>query len=911
MRKAHLVAAASITAFAAMMATSAAAQQRQFNIEAGSLQNALDSYGRQSGRPIVYRTEDVRGATSPGYRGSGSPDEVLPAILANSDFTVRSQSSGAVAVVRTGNVTSASPQPASEGSDLGDIVVTARRTAENAQKTPVAITSFNSQDLKNRVIQDATDIAKVTPSLQAPRASTNPSGLQIQMRAQVQTDTTAISAGSVGVYFDDIYIGGSPIAGGLLLPRDLERVEVLKGPQGTLYGRNVTGGVLKFVSQKPKDKFEGYMTGGLGNYERRFLDGMINVPLAEGVALRLNGSVDENGGYSKDINNNNRPLDDNRTWGLRGALSVEAAPNLKFLLQGWYGRGRSNGADVRTIYVNPNDNTAITNIIIAEHINGATAATFAPLIFGGTPQQVQAAKDARDAGRAEAFARVAAYANAPRNAARGPVNDALQQFSDARLAGGAFTAALDVGDVTFKSITGYSLAERNSNFNVGAGPWIPILSNQFGRVSQWTEELQATGTVLDGRLKFAAGLYFIDQKIKDDRKDSGQYGAYPLYLGQFGLGVTNGSYSDNSIHIRGWAGYGQASFAVTDTVNVTGGLRYTKEKFSVTTNQYSRGIFGGASVCNTPTLPAGTSLANCFASDSVQFSNWSFTAGADWSPVRDVMLYGKFSRGFKSGGLNPFGVGGAPFVPFKPEVADEFEIGLKSQFLNRRARFNLAYYHTNYKDVQRTVVTIIREATPTTPAVQGTGVRNAASAKIDGIEAELTVIPVEGLTVGLSGAWTHPKYVKYSQFDTDYPNNFQDLSSTRFRLVPEWMYSVNAAYVVPASFGEVTAAVGWTWRDTTLLFETDGPQWAASPAAAAAGNFTPDSVLTQKAYGTLDASLRFDLAKQNVSVQFWGKNILNKRYYETASAITTLGLGYGWANFGAPATYGADVTFRF
>ena len=125
------------------------------------------------------------------------------------------------------------------------------------------------------------------------------------------------------------------------------------------------------------------------------------------------------------------------------------------------------------------------------------------------------------------------------------------------------------------------------------------------------------------------------------------------------------------------------------------------------------------------------------------------------------------------------------------------------------------------------------------------------------------------------------------------------------------MYSINAAYVVPASFGEVTAAVGWTWRDTTLLFETDGPQWAASPAAAAAGSFTPDSVLTQKAFGTLDASLRFDLAKHNVSVQFWGKNILNKRYYETASAIVTLGLGYGWANFGAPATYGADVTFRF
>ena len=879
----------------AAIATSAVAEERKFDIEAGSLQDALDSFARQAGRPIIYRVEDVRGATSPGYSGSASADRVLPLLLASSDFAIRSQPSGAVAVVRMGNVTSAPRPVADAGNDLGDIVVTARRTAERAQKTPVSVTSFNTEQLQNKVIQDTQDLARVTPSFQAKRNNTNTSGLQLQMRAQVQSDTTAIAPGSVGVYLDDVYIGGAPIAGGLLLPRDLDRVEVLKGPQGTLYGRNVTGGVLKFVSHKPEDKFGGYLTAGLGNYDRRFLDGMINVPLTDKVAIRLNGSIDENGGYSKDINNNNRPLDDDRRWGLRGALKAELNDTVQVLLQGWYGKGYTNGPDDRTTYVDPTNVNAIKNIIATQHLGGLSLSQVQALDSTGAQYADL---------RSQALALVTQYANAPRNQARQNPDDRLAQRGVAKLGGGALTFSADLGDITLRSITAYSYAFRDSNFSVGGGPWIPIYSNQSGSVSQWTQEFQATGTAFDSRLKFAAGIYLIDQNLSDNRIDSSQFGTFPAYLGQLGLGLTNGTRSENSIKDKGWAGYGQATVAVTDTVNLTGGLRYTWEKFSLKTRQLVRS--GTSFTCSTPTLPLTTPVANCLASDSISFSNWSFTAGADWSPVNDVMLYGKFSRGFKSGGINPFGVGGAPaFLPFKPEIADEFEVGLKSQFLNRRGRFNLAYYHTNYKDVQRTVGTIIRPATETTPPQTGTGIQNAASAKIDGIEAELTVAPVAGLTLSATGAWTRPRYAAYSQVNTAFPGGLQDLRDQKFELVPEWMYNLGAVYRKDVSFGSVTASVDWAWRSDTMPAVRD--VFPSRPG----GPTTPVAILTQPSFGLLNASLRFDLPAHNLAITLWGKNVTNKRYAESAGALVASGVGYAWNSYGAPATYGADVTVRF
>jgi len=306
-----------------------------------------------------------------------------------------SKTAVAIAVVySTATVANAQAVKASSEEPMQDIVVTARRTAESAQKIPVSITAFSGESLRNKVVQSAVDIQKETPSLGIRVPTTSPSGLAISMRGQVSTDVNATAAGSVGIYLDDTYLSSAPIAGSILNMDDLERVEILKGPQGTLYGRNVTGGVVKFVTQKPTHVLEGSLTAGVGNYDRRFLEGVINVPLSDKAAFRILGSVDDHGGYSHDIQSN-RDLEDQRKWNVRGSLSVEPTENFSILVQGWYGRFRTNGPDTRYTYLQPGVNSASMNIMVYEHINGLTAADLAPIARGAaggyTPTQIAAA----------------------------------------------------------------------------------------------------------------------------------------------------------------------------------------------------------------------------------------------------------------------------------------------------------------------------------------------------------------------------------------------------------------------------------------------------------------------------------------------------------------------------------------
>jgi iron complex outermembrane receptor protein len=797
-------------------------------------------------------------------------------------------------------------QATDDSGGLNEIIVTARRAAESVQDTPVSITAFSGEDLAKAGANQITDLARSTPGLNAQPTATSPMGLAITLRGQIVTDTAAGAGGSVGVYTDDVFQGASSIVGGLFNLDDLERVEILKGPQGTLYGRNVTGGVVKFVTNRPDtEKVEGYVKAGYGNYDRMHASGMVNVPLAEGqVAARINASYDRHDGYSHDVLND-RDLDNLKRYSLRGQLLVKPSDTVEVLLQGWYGKGSSNGPDVRMTYLAPGLNPAAMQIIAYKRINGLNAGNFAPIIFGAaagfTPEQIGAAVTAASAALPGAQAFVASELNAPRSRAAQNPDPEFQQFIKSKAYGGDLVASIELGDATIKSITAYTFGQSDRGFNVGGGSVLPIFTNQFGENSQWSQEIQLNGTTLEGRLTYALGGFYLNSKIKDIRNISSRGGFTPFLLGQRGLGVLNGNIVNGILKVRSTAFYGQATYDITDTVHFTGGLRYTDETSSVRTDGFSLPSVstGGRTLCAAPApSTAATPFDQCFAKGSSSSTNWSYTAGLNWDVTQDIMVYAKTSRGFKAGGINQFTTAFAPIEPFGPEENTDYEVGFKAEFLDRRARVNVSYYHTDYKGIQRTISKSLGAG------LISTFTQNAASAKIDGIEADAEFVVTDGLRLFGSFAYTDPRYKKYLVPYSGLVTEIQDRSGLPFQSQAKYTYSLGASYDVTVGPADLSARVNWSHRSSTVLFEND-----ILPSKPGGTDFAPISTLTQKAYGLLDASLsaKFD----SITLTLWGKNVLNKKYYASIISLVNNGVGAGWGNYGEPATVGADIKFAF
>lgn len=834
----------------------------------------------------------------------------------------------AIAVFPTQSIAQAAPQqataePARNDEGIADIVVTARRSSESSQRVPVSITTLSTDALRYSVVQSATDLTNQASSIRIATNVVSPAGLTIDLRGQTQTGTAANDTSSVGVYLNDLFLSSAQISGSVLNLHDLERVEVLKGAQGTLYGRNVTGGVVKFVTKKPTDQYEASVTAGLGNYDRRFIEGVINIPLGDTVAVRVLGSVDDHGGYSYD-RVVKREADNQKKWNLRGALSWKPNDRFSALLEGSYGEFRASDFDTRTTYIQPGVNAATLNVMAALGINGLTPAKLAPVIFFGagvpgclgaagpdfslptcklTPEQFGAAAAAGQAAGAalpQVYAAVQDQINAPRSAALS-LNSRYRTPAKTRAANGALTLAYDLGDATIKSITGYDFGSSDRFFNVGGGSWIPIYTNQNGYSSQWTQEFQLVGK-MGSRLSYAAGLFYMDRKSADNREDSSQDGAFPLFLGQAGLGITNGSTQVNSTRTKSYAGFAQATYEIVDNLKFTGGLRYTKEDVSVRSSGIQKPQAGNGFTTScigpAPTTSA-TPLDKCFGTANASFSSWIYTAGVDYTVAPDILIYAKTSKGFKSGGLNVFTGAGAPIQSYDPEITYDYEAGIKSRFLDRKVLFNLTYYHTNYKNIQRAV------SFAAGPNLILTATRNAATALIDGVEAEVKVAPVTGLELGGNLAYTDGRYKDYST-TVVFPTGpvVQDLSGLRFQGLAKWTYNLYAGYDVNVPFGKAHAQVNWSHRSSANLFENDSYATASGPA-------TPLAETTQDPYGLLGASLSFDISKWNSTVTFWGKNVLNKRYKISMISLSNNGVGYTWANFGDPATYGLDWTIRF
>lgn len=827
------------------------------------------------------------------------------------------------AAVATPAFAQAAAEEAQQGG-IADIVVTARKSSENLQSVPVAVTALDSEALASKQVFEVTDLARTAPSLTISTGGTGPASIvYLAIRGQAQNSPNSLSDTSVGIYIDGVYVA-RPIVGNLGF-LDLASAEVLRGPQGTLFGRNTTGGALNLATNQPKlGTVEGSVKLGIGNYDQRVIEGVLNVPLGEQAAARFAGRYHEHGGYFKNavIGYPQGSVDEDLV--LRGTLKFEpSAVPIKLTVTGEYVKYKDDGNATAVAAINP----AVLSLpsygafINSEFSRFVTAAQL--------PAFTAANSDWTDT-----FSK-------PRTG--DPEIDTLANRNKVKST--SATLEWDAGGVDIKSITAYRtsltsdsldlqgvpttavassppiaffqacvagvpslLAACQGAFGPNPGPtilaavspYIPTLTNaSSGFVStyknkQFSQEIQIAGTI--GKLDYQTGVYYF--------KESGTEQSRAFVLGGIASARTLSSYSSRSL-----GAFAQLNYRATEALRFTGGLRYTWDKRFIdrrSTNDWrlpddqercTVGVNSGLTAAQAP----------CTAPGTAKFDYPAWTLGADYRVSDQLFLYVKTSGASMSGGFNSRFVP-APFTQqFNPEKVRDAEFGFKGDFLDRRLRTNMAFFYAKQSNTQRIVNALV--GTTLTQFVTNTG-----KVKAKGFEFEATALPTRGLELTGSLAYLDAQYVKGSRTEnvgTAAAPVLVDRSGEPVTQAPKWTANIGATQTFELGFGDLSFHADYAYISSramdaaTVRSIAQGGTQAAIDATAIA-----NAASIIKGYGLLNGRIALNLKDPNLEIAIWGRNLTDQPWFTNVFNNYT-GLGATVQFQGAPRTYGMSATFKF
>ncbi len=774
------------------------------------------------------------------------------------------------------------PAPKPAGKGVEEVVVTARKRSERLQKVPIAITVLGGAQIAQNKIVSIVNLGEVTPSLTFLQALYSPFNTVIGIRGQRGADTVLSQSPAVGTYIDGVY---QPVTVGLGVGalEDVQQIEILKGPQGTLYGRNTTGGAVRVTSKLPdEESFSGSLRVGFGNYNSNEDVGVLNIPIVKDkAALRIDFERLGHDGYAED-HTNGRPIDDANAYSTRATLKLDPTEDLDIVLRGNWTDARSGGPILNLGAVKPvfgpggipTFSPALLNTGL--EIGSISFSDLLPLLepsVFGAPTPAEFGRVI--AGQEVAYRALTKYLNQNYN-----VNYDGLQSSRTKNDGTSLDATYRINeDLSVRSITSYQYSALDASTDVDATPFSLLQGPSDSQSDdQFTQELQLLGTGLDDKLKYTAGFYYYYLTGSENAP-----GTIELpFLNVTGSPVNSRTHIDD----ESYAFFGQGTYAFTPRIHVTGGVRWTEE----TNNLIATSTFGPTNACNVPP-PAGVGGEPCRAAFSNPSHNFSYLASIDWEATDNVLLYAKTSRGFRAGGENQRGSVTGGFGPFAPEVVTDYEIGEKSDLLDHQVRLNVAAYHSDYSQIQRNVDTVLNGQTISL-------IQNAASATIDGVETELTVRPTPPLTLTANAAYTFPQYQSY----------FSGVGASRVNLTgdpfpdqPKWQLNLGAAYVYGLALANTPATLTGS---VNFYYQTK-----ASLNPDQLSIFSNEYTI-QSPYGVLNARLALDIPKYAVTVEGWAKNLTDRRYLVGATDVTNQ-LGIGNALISDPRTFGFSVTKRF
>jgi iron complex outermembrane receptor protein len=588
---------------------------------------------------------------------------------------------------------------APDTTDGNDIVVTALRRSERLQDVPVSVTALGGGQLADRQIDSAADIVSLVPNLQA--ATTVGEGVPIfSLRGVSMSDFSLNQQGPVATYFDEVYKGSFP-----LLPLamfDLERVEVLRGPQGTLYGKNTTGGAINIISRKPGYDTEGYLRLGYGNYDRMEAEGAVQTALGDKAAARIAFTFARADGWLKNSLPGASDANATRQYGIRGSLLIEPTEDLEIILR------------ASTSLQNPT--------------NYGIVARPGPLGTG--------------AGAYEAFGQGSSYFRT--GLGDREIESNFSERRRHRTYSGSLTANWTVSDaLTLTSITSYDRGKLYIPEDADGSPLRVLEDTLFGRAKQFAQDVRLTSD-FDGPLNFILGGYYNREKIFSstnfrffndiDVDGDGQVIAADCAVDFF----TACQYRNRFNQTRdSKAVYSDLTFDISDAVTLRGGLRYTIDKGRL--SNFNAQVLGADDVPIANTIPG--SLTDIDATTGARFNDKEFTGrvGIDFKTAAGHLIYANYSRGYRASAFNAQ----AFFLPeevnvARPETVDSFEVGFKSQFFDRKLTFNAAGFYYSYKNQQ------VLNVDPNTVAQT---LINLPKSRIYGAEFELTLRPTDDLTL--------------------------------------------------------------------------------------------------------------------------------------------------------------------
>ena len=770
----------------------------------------------------------------------------------------------------------------SSGEGLGEIVVTARRTSENLQSVPVSITAFTGEQLKQQSARSISDVALLTPGLQINYSTSINSAALFTIRGQVAQDPIANQDPSVGVYVDGLYWARSYGANVDLL--DIQAVQVLKGPQGTLFGRNTTGGAILLSTNDPRfnDGLSGQASLSYGRFNYRALTGVLNAPLIEDkLAFRVAAQLIKRDGYIREINSG-RDLGNINNYTIRSKLLFQPTESLKVLLSGEWFSSNTLTEPQRLIYASPTSLSAISTV--AETDGFATAGALGCFDPGGVGAACQA--------RASALFNDTIAKSRGNNADLGSVTR-----SDVKTQTYSATATLETSFGAVKAIGGYRKVHSfglndadGSRFELlDGGPSLnePGLFTQDATLSQYSVEVVATGKALNNQLDFATGVYYFHETGSDGSQSKVINAINPVGFRFLGT-IKNTSKSV----------FGQATYHANSALSFTGGLRYTVDDKQLSSFNQTFSL-----------SPLGPDNFTCIlalvcpASRQNTFKGLSYTAGVDYKIRDHIFIYAKIAKGFRSGGQNIRATTSGAFLPFKPENATSYESGIKSEFLDRRLRINLAGYYTVLKDIQRTISVV------TSTGAVATAITNAGQADVFGGEFEASAALPGGFRLDGTLGYTHPKYVKFID------NGF-DRSRDAFYGVPKWTASISPSWTGDLDFGKLLLRADFSYQSdmniSPVAFYTDGAgvlrdaQSGAPVAPVDAAGYLRGA--TDRAHWLINARAGIAVMDGKLDLTVWGRNLTDKRDY--VAGLTLPSLGFSAAGLREPRTFGVTATMK-
>ena len=798
-----------------------------------------------------------------------------------------------------------------------EIIVTAQRREERLQDVPISITAIPAESIRERGLTSLQDLQASVPSMVvAPNGQASRDVMSPSIRGQ---SASFQGSPAVVVYMNEVPLPSAITLSGQGGPGnfvDLQNIQVLSGAQGTLFGRNTTGGAILLTPAKPTDRLEGYVQGGFGNYNLIELEGVLNVPLSDRARVRIVGASRDRDGFTQDVNWN-KDRDDQHWRMARVGLWLEPVDGVQNYTMAYYGKSHSNGSG------------SIAKAFNTPYFVGL--ATRPIPIGGGVSLPLGAlAPHFNFCGAGTGTANCSYYNNLitqQQQLGIRKVAHGVDDFASVESWGLTNTTDIDLNDsLKLRNIISYAkLKSYYSNDQDGTiAPVYDTGNTTLSRTAprDWyklfTEELQFQGNALDGKLNYTVGGFYFKQSpagtmVSYSTNVCGSQNPAACPIGQAEIAVTNES---KALYAQATLDFGAFSPAL-DRLRLTGGYRYTWDTVVGTNASWS--YFQG---------PNGTQILNgcswkqgavtdprtqCAFGATLNSKAPNWTIGVDYRPSNNLMVYAKVTKGYKAGGFNGYAVFENTRT-FQPEYVTDYEAGFKSDFNagGMRGRLNVNGFWMNYKDIQRAAGDFNR-------ATGGNGAvtLNAASAEIKGVEVDAMIKPTDFLELG--GNYSHLS-AKYKDFVFNSSSGVYDCRSQQLgdlsfananmtcrplQYLSPNIFSAYARVSIPApeKLGKFSLMMSYSWSDK---------QPTAPLSVETFPNGTPlEPGVLLPSFGLLNATLDWkNVMGQPFDISLFGTNIANKSYIITNTGVYQ-SIGAQSVMYGEPRMYGVRLRVHF